>query len=339
MDVFAMDVMGKPLWAWLGFFAVVLLLLVFDLGVLNRRDHVIGARESLGLSAFYISVGLLFAGWIYVFLGPRQSVEYLTAFLVEKSLAMDNIFVIATIFAYFAIPRQYQHRVLVFGIIGVIVLRAIMIGLGAAVVEEFEWVLYVFAVFLIGAGIKMAFGREGERSLADNRVLRFLDRHLYVTERLHGQRFFVRRAVPGVTRPILFVTPLFVALVMIELADIVFAVDSIPAVFSITTDPYVVYTSNIFAILGLRALYFALSVMIARFDSLKYALALVLVFIGAKVLAEPILGIEELPPQFSLAVTVAILGVGVLYSFLRTRGEGGVRDNALPAEHAEQEAK
>ena len=321
MEFLAVDVMGKPVWAWLGFLAVVFILLAFDLGVLHRRPHVIGARESLILSAFYIAAGLLFSVWIYSFLGSQKAAEYLTGFLVEKSLAMDNIFVIASIFAYFSIPREFQHRVLVYGILGVIILRGILIGLGTAIVSEFAWVLDIFAVFLIIVGIKMMLTDDDNQSLENNRILRFLRRHLYVTDNLHGDRFFVRQPMTTGGKTVLFVTPLLIALVMIELADVLFAVDSIPAVFAITVDPYVVFTSNIFAILGLRALYFALSAVLARFAYLKYALALVLVFIGGKVLASSFLGIEEVPPEFSLFVTVAILGGGVAYSLYRTRRE------------------
>lgn len=319
MDLVTAEVMGQPAWAWISFLAVVLALLVFDLGVLHRKPHAIGGRESLLLSGFYITIGLAFSGWVYAYMGSVAAVEYLTGFLVEKSLAMDNIFVIATIFAYFSIPAKYQHRVLVYGIIGVIVLRGIMIGAGAAIVNEFEWVLYVFAAFLIFAGIKMLYFDESGESLDKNPVLRFLRRRLRVTQELHGERFFVRRPVAGRLSPALFVTPLFVALVMIEIADVIFAVDSIPAIFAITTDPYIVYTSNIFAILGLRALYFSLAVVLARFVYLKYALSLVLVFIGAKVFAAPLLGVEKVPPELSLAVTVAILACGVIYSLWRTR--------------------
>ena len=238
--------------------------------------------------------------------------------MVEKSLAMDNVFVIATIFGFFAVPRHLQHRVLFWGILGVIVLRAIMIGFGAALVQRYEWVLLVFAVFLIFTGIKMLWsGHEDEGDLSQNRALRWMQRHLRVTDGFVGNRFFVRQ--PGRSGKLqLFVTPLFLALIVIEFADLVFAVDSVPAIFAITTDPYLVYTSNIFAILGLRALYFALAAILHRFAYLKPALAALLIFIGGKVIVAEILGIEKVPPMISLAVTFAILAAGVIVSLVKT---------------------
>ena len=246
--------LGKPVWLWAIFLALVLVLLVLDLGVLNRGQREIGVRKSLLLSAFYIGIGLAFGGFVWAQLGQQSAVEYWTGFVVEKSLAMDNVFVIATIFGFFAVPRHLQHRVLFWGILGVIVLRAIMIGFGAALVQRYEWVLLVFAVFLIFTGIKMLWsGHEDEGDLSQNRALRWMQRHLRVTDGFVGNRFFVRQ--PGRSGKLqLFVTPLFLALIVIEFADLVFAVDSVPAIFAITTDPYLVYTSNIFAILGLRAL-------------------------------------------------------------------------------------
>ncbi|MBS0125375.1 TerC family protein [Thetidibacter halocola] len=319
MDILFLDLMGKPLWTWGVFFALVLALLVFDLGVLHRKSHEIGIRESLWLSAFYITVGIAFSGWVWQHLGSQAALDYLTGFVVEKSLAMDNIFVIAMIFGYFGIPRAYQHRVLVYGILGVIILRGIMIGAGAAVVARFEWVLLIFAGFLILTGIKMLRSGDEEYDVAANPVLRFMRRRFRVTEGLEGERFFVRRPRDLSGRSALFLTPLFLALVMVELADVIFAVDSIPAIFAITTDPYIIYTSNIFAILGLRALYFALSAMLHRFVHLKTALSLVLIFIGSKVLAAEFLGIEKVPPALSLGVTAGILVGGVVLSLWRTR--------------------
>ncbi|MHA6346603.1 TerC family protein [Roseivivax sp. CAU 1761] len=319
MEILFLDVLGKPLWSWSVFLALVLALLVFDLGVLHRKTHEIGVRESLWLSAFYITVGLAFSGWVWQQLGSQAALDYLTGFVVEKSLAMDNIFVIAVIFAYFGVPRAYQHRVLVYGILGVIVLRGIMIGAGAAVVARFEWVLLIFAAFLIFTGIKMLRAGDEEYDVAANPVLRFMRSRFRVTDRLYGERFMVRLPTGASGRTALFVTPLFLALVMVELADVIFAVDSIPAIFAITTDPYIIYTSNIFAILGLRALYFALSAMLHRFVYLKAALSLVLIFIGSKVFAAELLGIEKVPPALSLGVTAAILLGGVGLSLWKTR--------------------
>ncbi len=310
--------LGKPVWLWAIFLALVLVLLVLDLGVLNRGQREIGVRKSLLLSAFYIGIGLAFGGFVWAQLGQQSAVEYWTGFVVEKSLAMDNVFVIATIFGFFAVPRHLQHRVLFWGILGVIVLRAIMIGFGAALVQRYEWVLLVFAVFLIFTGIKMLWsGHEDEGDLSQNRALRWMQRHLRVTDGFVGNRFFVRQ--PGRSGKLqLFVTPLFLALIVIEFADLVFAVDSVPAIFAITTDPYLVYTSNIFAILGLRALYFALAAILHRFAYLKPALAALLIFIGGKVIVAEILGIEKVPPMISLTVTFAILAAGVIVSLVKT---------------------
>ncbi|MCE7026382.1 TerC family protein [Jiella sp. CBK1P-4] len=312
--------LGTPLWMWLGFFTLVLLLLAFDLGVLHKENHEIGVAESLKLSALYVTLGLLFGVGVWWLKGPEPAIDYVTGFVVEKALAMDNVFVIATIFAFFAVPRLYQHRVLFWGILGVIVLRAIMIGFGAALVNQFSWVLYVFAAFLIVTGVKMLVVGDKERPLGENPLVKFLRRHLNVTDEHHGERFFVQKPDPKTGRMTRYVTPLFMALVMIEIADVIFAVDSVPAIFAITTDPFIVYTSNIFAILGLRALYFALAAMVHRFQYLKVALSFVLIFIGAKVFAADLLGIDKIPPAISLGATFAILGAGVAWSLWKTRG-------------------
>lgn len=322
MELLLLEWLGKPVWMWAGFLTVVIAMLALDLGLFNRRDHEIGVSESLGLSAFYIVVALAFGAWLWSWQGADSAMDYLTAYAVEKSLAMDNVFVIALIFSAFSVPRLYQHRVLFWGVLGVIVLRAIMIGGGAVLVARYHWVLYLFAGFLIITGVRMFFARAEETDIADNRLLKWFRRRMRVTSDLHGHAFFVR--APGRSgRMMLHATPLFLALVTIEIADVIFAVDSVPAVFAITTDAYVVYTSNIFAILGLRALYFALAAVIHRFAYLKQALAVLLVFIGGKVFAAPLLGIEKTPPALSLAVTAAILTAGVVWSLWRTRAEAG----------------
>jgi len=313
--------LGKPLWMWLAFLGIVISLLVLDLGVFHRTNREIGVRESLLLSAFYITLGLLFGGFVWWTLGPESGLNYLTGFALEKALAMDNVFVIAMIFGFFAVPRVYQHRVLFWGILGVIVLRAIMIGFGAAVIAQFSWVLYVFAAFLIATGIKMLVFSDKDYDIARNPVLRFMRRHFNVTDEHHGEHFFVRKPHPSTGKPARFMTPLFLALVLIEIADVVFAVDSVPAIFAITTDPFIVYTSNIFAILGLRALYFALAAMVHRFHYLKYALALVLVFIGAKIFLADVFGLDKIPALVSLGITFGLLGGGVAWSLWKTRNE------------------
>ncbi|WP_315758997.1 MULTISPECIES: TerC family protein [unclassified Bradyrhizobium] len=309
---------GKPVWMWLAFLAIVLALLVFDLGVLHRKTREISVRESLVMSAIYIMLALVFGGWVWWQLGGEAGTAYLTAFAIEKALAMDNVFVIAMIFSYFSIPRAYQHRVLFWGIVGVIVLRAITIGLGAVIVAQASWVLYLFALFLVATGIKMLVFKDKPHDIGSNPALAWVRRRFDVTDRLHEERFFVRQP-DGSGRPTWFMTPLFLALILIEFADVVFAVDSVPAIFAISTDPFVVYTSNIFAILGLRALYFALAAMVDRFQYLKLALAAVLIFIGSKIFLADLLGLEKFPPALSLGITFGLLGAGIAYSLWKTR--------------------
>ena len=313
--------LGTPLWLWFTFITIVMALLVFDLGVLNKGDHEIGVRESLKLSALYITLGTAFGGFVWWQFGAQSAAEYMTAFVVEKTLALDNVFVIALIFSYFAIPRMYQHRVLFWGILGVIVLRGLMIGLGATLVAQYGWVLYIFAAFLIFTGIKMLVTDDQEMDLNTNPVLRFMRKNFRVTDGLRGNAFTVREPDRKSGKPVLWITPLLLALVLIEIADLVFAVDSVPAVFAITTDPYIVYTSNIFAILGLRALYFALAAVLHRFHYLKYALAILLIFIGSKIFVADALGWQKFPASWSLGITFAILAAGVAYSLWRSRGK------------------
>lgn len=311
------DFAGTPAWSWLLFIGIVISLLVFDLGVLHKEDREIGVRESLLLSAGYISAALLFGGWVWWQMGPASGMAYYTGFLIEKSLSLDNVFVIALIFSFFAIPRQFQHRVLFWGILGVIVLRAIMIGLGAALVSNFGWLMYLFGAFLVFTGIKMWMIADQEPDIATNPILKFLKRRMRVTEGLRGNAFWVREPDTATGKTVRWATPLFLALVLIEFVDLLFAVDSVPAIFAITTDPFIVYTSNIFAILGLRALYFALAAMIHRFHYLKYALSLVLVFIGTKIFLVGFIG--KIPAVVSLSVTFGLIGGGVLFSLWKTR--------------------
>ncbi len=324
LELLFVDWLSKPVWMWLAFIAVVITLLVLDLGVLHKNQREIGVRESLGLSAGYIVVGLAFGAWLWSQLGAEAGMQYLTGFVVEKSLAMDNVFVIAMIFTYFAVPRLYQHRVLFWGILGVIVLRGVMIGFGATLVAEFSWLLYVFAAFLIFTGIKMWVMADAAYDVGNNPVLRFVRKHFRVSDTLEGEKFWVRKTDATTGKTAWFMTPLFLALIMVEIVDVVFAVDSVPAIFAITTDPFLVYTSNIFAILGLRALYFALSAMIDRFHYLKYALSVLLVFIGSKIFIADFGGFEngKFPPALGLAITFAILGTGVLWSLWKTRKVG-----------------
>ena len=306
--------MGTPAWLWLMFLGIVVILLVADLGILHRKEREIGVAESLALSAGYIGIASAFGAWVWWQLGPESGMNFFTGFAVEKSLSLDNVFVISLIFTYFAIPRIYQHRVLFWGILGVIVLRAIMIALGTALVQEFHWLLYIFGAFLVFTGIKMLLARGDAHDIEGSAVLKFLRRHLKVTPELHGPRFLVKVVEGGRSR--LRATPLLLALMLVEIADLIFAVDSVPAIFSITTDPFIVYTSNIFAILGLRALYFALAAMVDRFKYLKYALSLVLIFIGSKIFYTQFFG--KVPAAVSLGVTFGLLILGVVLSLLLT---------------------
>ncbi len=319
MEFLSDVVMGKPLWMWAVFMSVVGLLLAFDLGVLHRKEREISIKESLWLSAFYIGIALIFGGWVWYSLGDQSGKEYLTGFIVEKTLAMDNVFIISLIFTYFAIPPLYQHRVLFWGILGVIVLRAIMIGLGATLVAQFSWILYIFAVFLILTGIKMLWMGEKLPDIEQNPLLKFLRKNFRISNTLHGNHFTVKLPDPKTGKKVTYGTPLLVALVLIEFVDLIFAVDSIPAIFTITLDPYIIYTSNIFAILGLRALYFALAAIIHRFHYLKPALAWVLIFIGSKTFIADAMGLEKFPAGISLGVTFGILLAGVLISLYKTR--------------------
>lgn len=318
-EFISMTVVGKPLWMWLIFLAAVLALLAFDLGVLHKKQREISVRESLIMSAFYIAAALIFGAWVWYVLGAESGKEYVTGFIVEKTLAMDNIFIISLIFTYFAIPSQYQHRVLFWGILGVIVLRAIMIGLGATLVAQFDWVLYVFALFLVATGIKMLLMGDKVPDIEANPLLRLLRRNFNMTNELHGSRFLVRIREEGSGKLRTYMTPLLAALILIEFVDLIFAVDSVPAIFAITQDPFIVYTSNIFAILGLRALYFALAEIVARFKYLKPALAWVLIFIGSKTFIADLMGLTKFPAGISLGVTFGILSLGIVISLLKDR--------------------
>jgi tellurite resistance protein TerC len=319
-----MELLGVPLWFWLFFFAVVVVLLIFDLGVLNKKDHEITIKESIKLSIFYVTMGLLFGLFVWFERGWDFAFQYYTGFILEKTLSMDNIFVISMIFAYFSIPRQYQHRVLFWGIIGVIILRGIFIGVGAAIVAQFEWVLYIFAAFLVFTGVKMLFAGDDDdhADFSENKIYKFLSKRLNLTEELHGNAFAVDKPNPTTGKMTRYFTPLFVALVIVEFTDVIFALDSIPAIFSITTDTFVIYTSNIFAILGLRAMYFLLSAMIARFEYLKYAISVLLVFIGSKIFLAHFLFPEtgKFPADLSLGITLAILSTGIVISLRKTKG-------------------
>lgn len=319
-------IIGKPLWMWVLFLSMVLGLLAFDLGVLHRKNQEISIKASLQMSAFYIAIAVIFGGWIWLYLGPQSGKEFLTGFIVEKTLALDNVFIISLVFSYLAIPNKYQHRVLFWGILGVIILRGLMIGLGASLVSSFSWVLYLFAVFLIFTGVKMLLMGETPPDISQNALLRFLKNNFRVTDELHGEKFIVQQKHPTSGQLLKYVTPLFIALIMIEFVDLIFAVDSVPAIFTITQDPYLVYTSNIFAILGLRSLYFALAAIIHRFQYLKPALALVLIFIGSKTFIAYFMNWKKFPASVSLGVSLTLLTGGIALSIL-------FPNKAVTAEH------
>jgi tellurite resistance protein TerC len=357
------------LWLYVGFIALVCALLALDLGVFHRKVHVIRTREALGWSAFWIGLGLAFTGFIYLGYqgqwlglgatpdamstpvigaggatvyndGASAAIKYVTGFLVEKSLAVDNIFVIAMIFSFFAVPAIYQHRVLFWGILGALIMRGAMIAVGAALIVRFSWVVYVFGGFLLLTGVKMLLFRADHAHLDENPLVRLARRLLPVTERYHGQHFFVRagsaasrapvtpgatvepdRVVDAARRGALLVTPLFLALLAVEFTDLIFAVDSIPAIFAITTDAFIVFTSNVFAILGLRSLYFALAGMIDSFRYLKPALAVVLIVVGVKMMTHAWLKawLGEGFNLYVLGLVVAILAGGVVASLWARR--------------------
>lgn len=347
------------IWIWIGFLLFVLAMLALDLGVFHRKAQVISVKEALTWSAIWIALGLSFSAFVYfgyqnqwmglgtkpdavdgvINDGSSATVKYLTGYIVEKSLSVDNIFVIAMIFSFFAVPAIYQHRVLFWGILGALAMRGVMIGVGAALIARFSWILYLFGALLIVTAVKMLLMKE-HGSPGDNMIVKFVRRMLPVTEHFHGEHFFVRAGTaasrepetPGAQRATdaavaaapagaLLITPLMMALIMVETTDLIFAVDSIPAIFAITADPFLVFTSNVFAILGLRSLYFALAGAIASFKYLKASLAAVLAVIGAKMLAHSWLK-EMLGPNFNfylLGIVLSILAVGVLASVLAQR--------------------
>ncbi|OCC24562.1 hypothetical protein MB02_03470 [Croceicoccus estronivorus] len=320
MEFLSADWLGTPAWFWLSFGMIVIALTAFDLGVLHKEDREMGVRESLILSAFYIAVAMVFGLWVWIERGPDLGMKYFTGYFIEKALSIDNVFIISLIFGFFAIPRRYQYRALLWGILAVIVLRGGMIAAGAALVQEFYWTLYIFAAFLIVTGIRMLWAADHEPDIGNNVLVRWLSRHMRITQKLHGPSFLVRERDAASGKIVWAATPLLLALVIINIADIVFAVDSVPAIFAITTDTFIVYTSNIMAILGLRALYFALAAMVHRFHYLKYALALVLVFIGAKIfIGDFLTETGKVPPAFSLGVTFALILGGVVWSLWKTR--------------------
>jgi tellurite resistance protein TerC len=301
------------LWVWIGFHIFVFAMLALDLGVFHREAHEITMREAAGWSITWIVLSLSFNYGVYRFMGPQAGLEFLTGYLIEKALSVDNIFVFVLIFSYFGVPPRHQHRILFWGILGALVLRGGMIGAGAYLIRQFHWITYVFGAFLVVTGVRMAFHAERDIEPEANPVIRIVRRFVPVTNRYHGQRFFTRDAIGpgGALRAV--ATPLFVVLLLVETTDIIFAVDSIPAIFAVTTNAFLVYTSNVFAILGLRAMYFLLAGVIQRFHYLQLGLAVVLSFVGVKML---IADSYAVPIGMSLAIVAAVLAVAVVASWL-----------------------
>jgi tellurite resistance protein TerC len=303
--------MSDQVVVWIGFNLFVLAMLALDLGVFHRQAHAVTMREALVWSAVWVALALLFNVGVYFWRGPEPALDFLTGYLIEKSLSVDNIFVFLLIFSAFRVPPQYQHTVLFWGIVGALLMRALFIAIGVTLIQAFHWVVYVFGAFLLLTGVKMALQREEhEIDLERHLVLRLLRRFLPITERYEGGKFFVKRAGR------ILATPLFVVLLVVETTDVIFAVDSIPAILAITVDPFIVYTSNVFAILGLRALYFALAGLAHRFRFLRYGLAAILAFVGVKML---LVDVYKIPIGIALGVVAGILLLSVLASLRQRR--------------------
>jgi len=312
--------MEGSIWLWVGFNVFVLAMLALDLGVFHRKSHAVSGREALIWSAVWISLSLVFNVLIYFFwdrmmpdslyTNREAALAFFTGYLIEKSLSVDNIFVFILIFSFFAVPAAYQHRVLFWGILGALVMRGTLIAVGAVLLKEFHWIIYVFGAFLIFTGIRMALHRDEELHPEKNPIVKFFRRFMPVTKTFEGDKFFVRHAGR------LMATPLFLILLIVESTDLVFAVDSIPAIFAVTQEPFIVYTSNVFAILGLRALYFLLANVMDKFQYLKIGLSAVLTFIGVKMV---IVDFYHIPVGVSLAVVAAILTVSILVSLWKAR--------------------
>lgn len=303
------------LWMWAVFFAIVLGALVLDLGLHRKEQRILGVREALLRSLGFFALAMAFNAFVYVERGSTAASEFFMGYLIELSLSVDNLFVFLLIFNHFAVPRQYQLRVLLWGILGAIMMRGTMIWLGDTLISQFSWIMYLFGGFLVVTGIKMLLAVDEEPDVTNNRLVNFMRSRLRVTEAFEGQNFFVRRSGK------LWFTPLFMVLVLIEVSDLIFAVDSIPAIFAITHDGYVIFTSNIFAILGLRSLYFAVAAFIHRFEYLKYGLSVILVFIGGKMLINHYTGDYIISTEFSLLVVMILLGGSIAYSLLKTRNK------------------
>ncbi len=304
--------MDVPMWIWLAVLGGIVVMLVVDL-VAHRQAHVIGVREAAAWSVFWVAIGVAFGAWVWLTYGAELGQQYFAGYLIEKSLAVDNVFVWAIIFTYFAVPREYQHRVLFLGVLGALVFRGAFIAAGSVLIASFSWVLYLFAAFLLYTGYKMIRQRNEHLDPESSKALRLFRRYVSMTDAYHGQRFLVRKG------GVLVATPLLAVLVLVEVTDVIFAVDSIPAIFAVTSEPFLVFTANAFAILGLRAMYFLLADLIHRFVYLKLGLALVLIWVGIKMLLK--IDVYYVPTTFSLAVVATIIGGSVAASLWATRGQ------------------
>ncbi|ALN40911.1 hypothetical protein ASQ44_01380 [Rickettsia rhipicephali] len=294
--------------SWIIFYTVIAALLILDLGIIHKKNTIMSFKESVLFSLFYLVIACLFGIYVYYNTGADHAREYYTCFLIEKAMSLDNIFVISIMFQFFKIPGQYQHHVLFFGIIGVIIFRAVMIYGGIILINKFAWLLYIFAVILIATGIKTFYVSHKTFDIQNSYIYQSIIKNLNITPNLEGDKFVVKRNNK------LYCTPLFISLVLIEAIDLVFAIDSIPAIFAITNDVYIIYTSNIFAILGLRALFFCLAEIVERFSYIKYSLALILIFIGFKIFIHHYIAI---PAYVTLTVTITLLLFGIIASIIR----------------------
>lgn len=294
----------NSIWPWVIFNAFVLLMLAIDLGIFNRKEKTVSLKEAITWSAVWVTLAIVFNAWIYFNMGEKPALEFLTGYLIEKSLSVDNIFVFVLLFSFFKVPPQYRHRVLFWGVIGALVMRAIFIAVGAVLIAKFHWIIYLFGVFLIFTGYKMFKKSVDDMSPQQNPLVNWFIRRGKVTSEFHGRKFFIHENGKKLA------TPLFLCLLSIEFTDLIFAVDSIPAIFAITSNPFIVYTSNVFAILGLRSLYFALEGVISRFPYLRYGLAIILIFIGCKML---LVDVYKIPVVLSLCIIAIVLTVSMLW--------------------------
>jgi tellurite resistance protein TerC len=295
------------IWFWVGFVAFVLAMLALDLGVFNRKPHVVGAKEAAFWTAVWVGLALVFAGGLALLESQQAALTFLTGYVIEESLSIDNIFVIVLIFQYFAVPAQYQHRVLFWGILGALIMRGVFIGLGAALLARFEWIIYIFGALLVITGVRMALKQDEEFDGEQNPVVKLARRVLPITNGYRGKHFFAEENGRR------FATPLLLVLVLVEVTDLIFAIDSIPAIFGITRDPFLVFTSNIFAVMGLRSLFFLLATVVTKFHLLKYGLAVILTFVGAKMLLETWV---HVPIMLSLGIVLTVLAASIVASLV-----------------------